>query len=168
MADVRTVPPRLPPRPCVTISTKTAQADVTEVSVILDDSEHSNKELVPEHNVQQCEARLSDLPVQPCEAQLDDSVQKALYADLPIVPDQQIRILRLLPGKLSDEVCCNLTVQDVDLKTRRVPPNHSQRDLIGDMLNLGFMDFFKKNVTKEAFVRDVKKWMPKTYQERER
>jgi hypothetical protein len=168
MAHVLTVPPRLPPRPNATISTKTARADATEVGVILNNSEHTNEEFAPESSLQQREATLLDLPVRACEAQLDDSVQKALYADLPIVPDQQIRILRLLPGELSDEVCCNLTVQDVDLKTRRVPPNHSQRDLIGDMLNLGFVDFFKKNVTKEAFVRDIKKWMPKTYQERER
>ncbi|KAK5699511.1 hypothetical protein LTR97_005639 [Elasticomyces elasticus] len=90
-----------------------------------------------------------------------------LYRAFPIRADEQIRLLVVLPGTLDDELCGQLVVQDVDLKSRRKFQDASYPDVMSDMFNLGFGEFLKKNKgTRDEYIRDIKKWLPKTVQQR--
>lgn len=92
-------------------------------------------------------------------------VPEYVYPGPVINPACQIRILEVLPGSLNDEIYCNLAVQEVDLKSKRVRPANSQRDITGDLLTASFVNYFAKNVTWAQTKHDLWKWAPAKYRQ---
>lgn len=92
---------------------------------------------------------------------------QSLYTSLPIQPTSQIRVLEIQPGPLHSPIICNLVVQNIDLTTPRRPPPTLHGDMLGDMFNsAGVIDYFRRNTSKDDFIRDLRTWMPKSYRER--
>ncbi|KAK5721830.1 hypothetical protein LTR15_006423 [Elasticomyces elasticus] len=148
-------PPPLPPRP----------EDTKETYVVALEP----RPKLPPRAITPLEDAIACMP--PQSSSEDDAPgqpdPRLLYQSLPINPDEQIRILVLLPANsLADELCGQLVVQDVDLRTPRTLPETHRRDMLADFFNLSLAEFFKKNSgTREDYIQDLRKWMPKTYQE---
>lgn len=97
----------------------------------------------------------------------ENTTQQSLYTSLSINPTSQIRVLEIQPGPLNSPITCNLVVQDIDLTTPRRPPPTIHGDMLCDMFNSkGVIDYFRRNTSKDDFIRDLRPWMPKSYRER--
>ncbi|KAK3648942.1 hypothetical protein LTR56_003773 [Elasticomyces elasticus] len=154
------LPPPLPPRP-------EQRRDATVLDIEPEEPCHISPPYAdagPQDATNSVPTRSSSESVVAIEPQPEPAL---LYRAFPIRADEQIRILVVLPGTLDDELCGQLVVQDVDLKSRRKFQDASYRDVISDVFNLGFGEFIKKNMgTREDYIQDMRKWLPKTVQQR--
>ncbi|PPJ51734.1 hypothetical protein CBER1_08889 [Cercospora berteroae] len=136
--------PALPPRP-ITIASNHEQPSIEELEEDLEIPSIVTPLVNEEHN----------------------TTQQTLYTSLPINPTSQIRVLELQPSTLNSPIICNLVVQNIDLTTPRRPPPTIHGDILGDMFtSKGVVDYFRRNTSKDDFIRDLRTWMPKSHRER--
>ncbi|PIA97229.1 Heterokaryon incompatibility protein 6, OR allele [Cercospora beticola] len=176
------LPPLLPARPIVPTA-QLAQVSIftREVDIVTEETTHSEpsapalppRPMTITSNYEQpsIEDLEEDVEVSSTVTLLategESTTQQSLYTSLPFQPTSQIRILEIQPGPLNSPIICNLVVQDIDLTTPRRPPPTIHGDMLGDMFNSkGVIDYFRRNTSKDDFIRDLRPWMPKSYRER--